>query len=195
MRTTTCDSTRAVKIHVTLTETSSPSKSLTVAQRSREKSSFLFFHRRHKKTKELRLPPLLLPLPTKPPFPLLSIDGQGAFTISSSLAAKTISQSIISCRRRPRQENKRRSKSKGSSGLAFGWQSRKAGRVRFISHHPSSCVVFFLQSPPRSKTSSLNQKAKKQNKQKQFVHRKKKGNKKQRSLNKTLVCSVPFRHC
>lgn len=128
----------------------------------KRKKQLFIFPSATQKTKELRLPPLLLPLPTKPPFPLLSIDGQGAFTISSSLAAKTISQSIISCRRRPKQENKRRSKSKSSSGLAFGWQSRKAGRVRFISHHPSSCVVFFLQSPPRSKTSSLNQKAKKQ---------------------------------
>lgn len=151
MRTSTCDSTRAVKIHVTLTETSSPSKSLIVAPRSREKSSFLFFHRRHK-TKELRLPPLLLPLPTKTPFPLLSIDGQGAFTISSSLAAQrqSVNQSSVVVVV-PSKKTKGAQNPKAILAWHFGWQSRKAGRVRFISHHPSSCVVFFLQSPPHAR--------------------------------------------
>ena len=108
----------------------------------KRKKQLFIFPSATQKTKELRLPPLLLPLPTKPPFPLLSIDGQGAFTISSSLAAKTISQSIISCRRRPKQENKRRSKSKSSSGLAFWLAKPKSWPSSF--HFPSSIVVCSL---------------------------------------------------
>jgi hypothetical protein len=109
-------------------------------------------------TKELRQSLLLLlPLTTHHPPPSI-IDGQGAFTISSSLAAKTINQSSVVVVV-PSKKTKR-SKSKSNSWPGIGWQSRKL--AQFV-HFPSSIVCsLFLQSPPRSKTSSLNQKAKNQ---------------------------------
>jgi hypothetical protein len=162
----------------------------------KRKKQLFIFHRRHKnKGAKANHPPLLLlPLTTHP---LLSSTDKA---LSQSRRVSQQRQSINHQLSSSSQARKQSAQNpKACPGLAFGWQSRKL--AQFV-HFPSSIVCsIFLQSPPRSKTSSLNRKAKNQKqkqkkaKKEQFVHRKKKGNKKQRSLNKTLVCSVPFRRC
>jgi hypothetical protein len=82
----------------------------------------------------------------------------------------------------PRKENKSASKSKARKRLACRRHSFPSSIV---------CSLFFLQSPTLArKTSSLIKRRhhkRTKAKQRQFVHRKRKGIKKQRSLNKTLV--------
>jgi hypothetical protein len=163
----------------------------------KRKKQLFIFHRRHKnKGAKANHPPLLLlPLPTTPFYHRRTRRFHNLVE-SRSKDNQSINHQLSSSSQARKQSAQN---PKACPGLAFGWQSRKL--AQFV-HFPSSIVCsIFLQSPPRSKTSSLNRKAKNQKqkqkkaKKEQFVHRKKKGNKKQRSLNKTLVCSVPFRRC
>lgn len=110
-----------------------------MAPRSREKSSFLFFHRRHTKTKEPRQPLLLpLPLSTTPSI----IDGQGAFTISSSLAAKTIKSINHQLSSSSQARKTKALKIQKASGLALAGKA-ESWPSSFVSHHPSCSLFFF----------------------------------------------------
>jgi hypothetical protein len=99
----------------------------------KRKSSFLFFHNKGAKA-TASTTTTTTTTTTYSSSPSI-IDGQGAFTVSSSLASSKgqsiqVHQSIISCRRRPTQGKQSASKSK-----ARIWPV-------VVSRHPS-CVVFF----------------------------------------------------